>query len=93
MIKSFGDKETEKVWQGEFSKKLPQSIQQVALRKLRMIHVARNWDDLRNPPANHLEVLRGNLKEYGSIRINDQWRILFIWGAEGAEQVSIVDYH
>lgn len=92
MIKSFKDKQAELIWQGKVSKKLPQSIQAVARRKLRMINNATSLDDLRIPPANHLEQLVGNRKGQHSIRINLQWRICFIWN-EGAEQVEIVDYH
>lgn len=92
MIKSFKDKQAELIWQGKISKKLPQSIQAVARRKLRMINNATSLDDLRIPPANHLEQLVGNRKGQHSIRINLQWRICFIWN-EGAEQVEIVDYH
>ena len=75
MIKSFGNKETEKVWAGIRSNKLPNEIQNVARRKLRMINNAQNINDLRIPPSNHLEKLSGNLKEFHSIRINKQWRI------------------
>ena len=93
MIKSFGDKETEKIWDGIQSRKLPSEIQNVARRKLRMINNSQNVVDLRIPPANHLEKLSGNLKEYYSIRINNQWRIIFIWKDGNASEVEIVDYH
>ena len=93
MINSFGDRETEKVWLGEFSSKLPNEIQQVARRKLRMINNAGNINDLRIPPANRLEKLKGNLKSYHSIRINRQWRIVFRWENNNAEEVKIEDYH
>lgn len=92
MIKSFKDKQTELIWQGKVSKKLPQTIQAVARRKLRMLNSAETLDDLRIPPANRLEALVGDRKGQHSIRINNQWRICFVW-AEGAEQVEIVDYH
>ena len=72
MIKSFGDKETEKVWNGQFSKKLPNDIQPTARRKLRMINNAQDINDLRVPPGNRLEKLKGDLKAYYSIRINEQ---------------------
>jgi proteic killer suppression protein len=75
MIKSFGDDETEKIWRGTRSKKLPYQIQQVARRKLRIINNATNINDIRIPPANRLEKLKGDLKNYYSIRINEQWRI------------------
>lgn len=92
MIKSFKDKQAELIWLGEFSKKLPQTIQSVARRKLRMLNSAVNLEDLRIPPANHLEALIGDRKGQHSIRINQQWRICFVWN-EGAEKVEIVDYH
>ena len=79
MIKTFKSKETEKVWEGRSSKKLPIEIQQIARRKLRMINNSIDINDLRIPPSNRLEKLSGNLKNYHSIRINDKWRIMFIW--------------
>lgn len=93
MIVSFGDKETRKVWIGEFSSKLPNEIQPIARRKLRMIHNAQDINDLRIPPSNRLEKLKGNYKEFYSIRINRQWRIIFIWKEPNAHKVQIVDYH
>ncbi len=93
MIESFGDKETEKIWNGIESKKLPTDIQNVARRKLRMINNAQNINDLRIPPANHLEKLNGNLSTFHSIRINKQWRLIFIWKNDHAFEVQIVDYH
>ena len=93
MIKSFGNKETEKVWTGIRSNKLPNEIQNVARRKLRMINNAQNINDLRIPPSNHLEKLSGNLKDFHSIRINKQWRIIFIWENDNAFEVKILDYH
>jgi len=93
MIKSFRSRETEKIWDGIRSKRLPQSIQQIARRKLRMLNNARSLSDLRVPPANRLETLRGNRKGQQSIRINDQWRICFVWVDGGAVNVEIVDYH
>ena len=93
MIKSFGDKETDKIWNGIQSKKLPHDIQNVARRKLRMINNAQNIIDLRIPPANRLEKLSGNLSEFYSIRINNQWRIIFKWENENASEIQIVDYH
>lgn len=92
MIKSFGDKETEKIWNGIRSKKLPNEIQNIARRKFRMINNAQNINDLRIPPANHLEKLSGNLADYYSIRINKQWRIIFNWMNNDAFKVQIVDY-
>ena len=93
MIKSFGDKETEKVFNRIFSRKLPNEIQRGALRKLNMIHGATELKDLEVPPGNKLEKLKGNLSDYHSIRINDQWRIIFIWATGHAEEVEITDYH
>jgi proteic killer suppression protein len=93
MVKSFGNKETEKIWNGIRSKKLPNEIQDVARRKLRMINNAQDVNDLRIPPANRLEKLKGELKEYYSIRINNQWRITFQWINNDAYEIRIVDYH
>lgn len=93
MIKSFGDKESEKIWNGIRSKKLPNEIQDVARRKLRMINNAHDANDLRIPPANRLEKLKGDLQESYSIRINNQWRIIFQWINNDAYEIRIVDYH
>ena len=93
MIKSFRAKETEKIWHGQRSRRLPQDIQQIARRKLRMINNARSLNELRVPPANRLEALRGNRAGQHSIRINDQWRICFHWNEGDALNVEIVDYH
>ena len=93
MIKSFHKKETKKIWHGQRSTPLPEDIQQVARRKLRMINNARSLDDLRVPPANRLEALRGKRTGQHSIRINDQWRICFHWSEGDALHVEIVDYH
>lgn len=93
MIRSFRDRETEKIFKRERSRKLPPTIQQVALRKLRMLNNAVSLDDLRAPPANHLEKLSGDRNGQHSIRINDQWRICFEWRDTDAYQVEIVDYH
>lgn len=93
MIISFGNKESEKIWEGIVSKKLPREIQETARRKLRMIHNSTNIIDLRIPPANRLEKLKGDLQEFHSIRINDQWRIIFKWENGNALEVKIVDYH
>ncbi len=93
MIIDFDDKETEKIWDGLQSKKLPFEMQNVARRKLRMLNSAQNINDLKIPPANRLEKLKGNLKENHSIRINNQWRIIFEWKDENAHKVKIIDYH
>lgn len=93
MIQSFVDTETELIWSGKRSRKLPPDIQVVALRKLRLLNQAKTLTDLRIPPGNRLEALRGDLAGQYSIRINDQWRICFIWRQGGAENVKIIDYH
>lgn len=93
MIKGFGDRQTEKIWNGIRSKKLPTEIQNVARRKLRMLNNAQEINDLRIPPANRLEKLKGDLKDFYSIRINNQWRIIFQWNNNDAYDVEIVDYH
>jgi proteic killer suppression protein len=93
LIKGFTCKETEKIWKGEVSRRLPRDIQEVARRKLRMMNNARTLQDLRVPPANRLESLRGDLAGRHSIRINDQWRICFTWQEGDAFQVEITDYH
>lgn len=93
MIKSFADKEANKIWHGTQSRKLPANFQNVARRKLRMINNAQNINDLRIPPANHLEKLSGNLEGFYSIRINKQWRIIFKWKNDSAFELQIIDYH
>ena len=93
MIKSFGDRETEKIWNGQYSKKLPTNIQMLARRKLRIINNSQDLNDLRIPPGNRLEKLIGDLDGYWSIRINNQWRIIFEWIGSDAYKVKIVDYH
>lgn len=93
MIKSFGSKETEKIWNGERSKKLPNEIQNIARRKLRMINNSQDLQDLRIPPSNRLEKLGGNLKEFYSIRVNKQWRIIFKWENGNCFEIEITDYH
>jgi len=93
MIKSFKDSETEKIFARQRSRRLPSDIQQVALRKLRMLNNAATLDDLRVPPANRLEKLSGERAGQFSIRINDQWRICFEWRDGDAYNVEIADYH
>ncbi|MGA0370083.1 MAG: type II toxin-antitoxin system RelE/ParE family toxin [Kiritimatiellia bacterium] len=92
MIQSFSDKETEQLFKAEKSRRYS-SITRVALRKLIQMNRAMTLDDLRVPPGNRLEPLKGNLKGFHSIRINDQWRIVFRWTDQGPEDVSITDYH
>lgn len=93
MTVSFGSKETEKIWQGQRVSKIPLPVQEVGRRKLRMVNNAVDLADLRIPPANRLEKLAGNLKNFYSIRINDQWRVIFKWSAGNASEVEILDYH
>lgn len=93
MIKSFKDKETERIFNGQFSRKLPQNIQRIAERKLIMLHRSADFNDLRIPPSNRLEALKGDRNGQHSIRINDQWRICFEWRKDGVYEVEIVDYH
>jgi proteic killer suppression protein len=93
MILSFGSKDTERIWNGERIKRIPIEIQQVGRRKLRMLNNSQNIGDLRIPPSNRLEKLSGNLKDFYSIRINDQWRIVFKWESNHASEVEITDYH
>jgi proteic killer suppression protein len=93
MIQSFGSKETEKIWVGTRSAKLPIEIQQIGRRKLRMLNNSVSLTDLRIPPANRLEKLTGNRKDFYSIRINGQWRIIFKWKDGHSFHVEIIDYH
>lgn len=93
MIRTFADKEAATIWQGVPSRRLPPAIQPIARRKLRLLNNATGLNDLRVPPANRLEALRGDRKGEHSIRINDQWRICFTWKDGDAFRVQIVDYH
>ena len=93
MIISFGNSETEQVWLGNRVKKLPTEIQNIGRRKLRMLNNSVNLADLRIPPSNRLEKLSGKPKDFYSIRINDQWRIIFKWNVGNALEVEIIDYH
>jgi proteic killer suppression protein len=93
VIKTFGDKESEKIWSGIRSKKLPNEIQDIARRKLRMMNNDQDVNDLRIPPANRLEKLKGNHEDYYSIRVNNQWRIIFQWLNNDCYHVQIIDYH
>ena len=93
MIVSFGSKDTEKIWNGVRVAKLPLEIQAIGRRKLRMINNSQNIQDLTIPPSNKLEKKQGQLKDYYSIRINDQWRIIFKWDKGNAAYVEIIDYH
>ena len=93
MIKSFGNKNTERIWRGEYSRAFAKEIQETARRKLRMLNSSSDIIDLRVPPSNKLEKLKGDLKEYYSIRVNNQWRIIFKWQGNNAYQVELIDYH
>lgn len=93
MIMSFGNSETEKIWDGTRVKRLPNEIQNIGRRKLRMLNNSIDLADLRIPPSNRLEKLSGKLKDFYSIRLNDQWRIIFIWKSGNAFFVEIIDYH
>jgi proteic killer suppression protein len=93
MIRVFKDKEAEKIFKRERSRKLPDDLQRIALRKLRMLNRSTSINDLRVPPANRLEKLKGDRTGQHSIRINEQWRICFIWRNNDAFDVEIVDYH
>jgi proteic killer suppression protein len=93
MIISFESKETEKIWNGDRVKNLPQETQQIGRRKLRMLNNSQNLLDLKVPPSNKLEKLSGKMSDLYSIRINDQWRITFKWEDGNADEVTIIDYH
>ena len=93
MIKSFRDKETENIFNGQYSRRLPRDVQRIAERRLIMLHRDASLNDLRVPPSNHLEALRGQCAGQHSIRVNDQWRVCFEWREEGVHNVEIVDYH
>ncbi len=93
MISSFGSRETEKIWNGDRVKNLPAEIQQIGRRKLRMLNNSQDLIDLRTPPSNMLEKLSGKMSNFYSIRINDQWRIVFKWEDGNAGEVRIIDYH
>lgn len=93
MLISFGSKETKKIWNGERVKGFSTELQEIARRKLRMLNNSQDIMDLQIPPSNRLEKLKGSLKEYYSIRVNDQWRIVFKWDKGNASDVELVDYH
>ena len=93
MINSFGSKITKNIWNGKRAKKIPNEIQNISRRKLRMLNNSQNLFDLRIPPSNKLEKLSGNLNEFYSIRINKKWRIIFKWENNNAFEVEIIDYH
>lgn len=93
MIRNFGDKNTERIWQEDYVKSIDRKVQRATMRKLELIHAAQNIEDLRIPPGNRLERLVGDRRGQHSIRVNAQWRICFVWKDGGAEDVELVDYH
>jgi proteic killer suppression protein len=93
MLISFGNKDTKKILEGERVKGFSTEIQEISRRKLRMLNNSQDINDLMIPPSNRLEKLKGNLKDFYSIRINNQWRIIFKWNNGNAEEVEIIDYH
>ncbi len=93
MIRTFDNEETERIWNGERSRKLPHDIQDRALVRLRMLNQAETLEDLRNPPGNRLHALKDDREGQHSISINLQWRICFVWRDGGADGVEITDYH
>ena len=93
MIRSFGSKNTERIWHEQYVKGADRTVQRATLRKLELIHAAKDVEDLRIPPGNRLERLVGDRRGQHSIRVNDQWRICFVWRDGGAEGVELVDYH
>ena len=92
MIRSFGSKDTERIWREQYVKRVDRGVQRAALRKLELIHAAKDVEDLRIPPGNRLEQLTGDRRGQHSIRVNSQWRICFVWRDGGAEDVELVDY-
>lgn len=93
MIRSFGSRDTERIWHEQYVRHVDHTVQRTALRKLEQIHAARDVEDLRVPPGNRLERLVGDRRGQRSIRVNAQWRICFVWRDGGAEDVQLVDYH
>ncbi len=93
MIRSFAERDTELVWNGVRSRRLPDDVQRAGQRKLEMLDAAETVQDLREPPSNRLEMLKGDRKGFWSIRINKQWRVIFRWVNGYAEDVEIIDYH
>lgn len=93
VIRSFGSKATEQIWGEQFVKSIDRQVQRAVLRKLEVLHAAATVEDLRIPPGNRLEQLKGDRKGQHSIRVNDQWRICFVWRDGGADDVELVDYH
>ena len=93
MIRSFGSKNTERIWHGYYVKGVYRTVQRATLKKLELIHAAKDVEDLRVPPGNRLERLLGDRRGQHSIRVNSQWRICFVWREGGADDVELIDYH
>jgi len=93
VIRSFGSKDTERIWHEQYVKRVDRTVQRAALRKLELIHAAKGIEDLRVPPGNRLERLAGDRRGQHSIRVNAQWRLCFVWRDGGADNVELVDYH
>lgn len=93
MIRTFGSKDTERIWHEQYVKGVDRAVQRATLRKLELIHAAKDVEDLRIPPGNRLERLAGDRRGQHSIRVNAQWRICFVWTEGEAEHVELVDYH
>lgn len=93
MIRSFGNKDTERIWHEQYVKRVDRTVQRATLRKLEVIHAAKDVEDLRVPPGNRLEHLVGDRRGQHSIRVNAQWRLCFVWRDGGADNVELVDYH
>ena len=93
MIRSFGSKDTERIWHEQYIKRVDRTVQRAAMRKLELIHAANDVEDLRIPPGNRLERLAGDRRGQHSIRVNAQWRLCFVWREGGAEDVELIDYH
>jgi len=93
VIRSFGSKDTERIWHEQYVKRVDRNVQRAVLRKLELIHAAKDVEDLRVPPGNRLERLVGDRRGQHSIRVNAQWRLCFVWRNGGAEDVELVDYH
>ncbi|MCD2263529.1 type II toxin-antitoxin system RelE/ParE family toxin [Dietzia aurantiaca] len=93
MIRSFGNKDAERIWHEQYVKRVDRAVQRATLRKLELIHAAKDVEDLRIPPGNRLERLVGDRRGQHSIRVNAQWRLCFVWRDGGADNVELVDYH
>lgn len=93
MIRSFGSKDTERIWHEQYVRRVDRTVQRATLRKLELIHAAMDVEDLRVPPGNRLERLVGDRRGQHSIRVNAQWRLCFVWREGGADNVELVDYH